>query len=53
MYRPAKESTLPPGSGEMLGQGGVAYTSSCEASWLSGTVRDLQARDRRFDPRLR
>ena len=23
------------------------------ASWLSGTVRDLQARDRGFDPRLR
>ena len=28
----------------------VAY---CEASWLSGTVRDLQARGRRFDPQLR
>ena len=28
-------------------------TCTCEASWLSGTVRDLQARGRQFDPRLR
>ena len=27
--------------------------STTEASWLSGTVRDVQARGRQFDPRLR
>ena len=27
--------------------------SLCEASWLSGSVRDIQVRDRGFDPRLR
>ena len=27
-------------------------TSIIGASWLSGSVRDLQARDRGFDPRL-
>ena len=31
----------------------VWVNSLFEASWLSGTVRDLQARGRRFDPRLR
>ena len=32
---------------------GVGVTlTGCGASWLSGSVRDLQARDRGFDPRL-
>ena len=32
------------------GSGTVRYSG---ASWLSGSVRDVQARDRGFDPRLR
>ena len=32
--------------------GSVVISRTREASWLSGTVRDLQVRGRRFDPQL-